>query len=450
MKKTGAGGIIKKKTDEESSRKRKEVMKKSRKENRKKWLLILSMLICSLSLSACAHYTEEELQLMEEYEKTGEENAIAYIEEKYDFTPTVLDVDCVTMGHEFDIDFTPPPTGDVFVKMQDDKSEEEFWVYATGKEPSLEDCYDNYQHEEIDTTIEEQLENLFGVEIQHLELAYGEIWNKSENVDGKISNFKEYGLVHNYFDGENLPEVLNDTYKSTIVACIVSEEYIPDLIDCSIGALTEQAIYEGAPTSDDQLMQIIGENTKCTIINYNNKEACDLAHEKNGNPHESYFFIKDEYCLIGNERTSNHRSEYASYEVKKFEDFYYIQKGGTYCNFEKVEDLLSASSWNGRGFKNAKKVYDEYAIDTDAFCLYVFVPTTSVGEVERLDWKVERHDIRLAVQSDFEKEEEWKTSYDTEIFSVTKADQESYLTARIYIGNYNKNHIFSVFVDQEE
>ena len=175
-----------------------------------------------------------------------------------------------------------------------------------------------------------------------------------------------------------------------------------------------------------------------------------MAHEKNGNPHESYFFIKDEYCLIGNERTSNHRSEYASYEVKKFEDFYYIQKGGTYCNFEKVEDFLSASSWNGRGFKNAKKVYDEYAIDTDAFCLYVFVPTTSVGEVERLDWKVERHDIRLAVQSDFEKEEEWKTSYDTEIFSVTKADQEGYLTARIYIGNYNKNHIFSVFVDQEE
>ena len=160
MKKIGAGGIIKKKTDEESSRKRKEVMKKSRKENRKKWLLILSMLTCSLSLSACAHYTEEELQLMEEYEKTGEENAIAYIEEKYDFTPTVLDVDCVTMGHEFDIDFTPPPTGDVFVKMQDDKSEEEFWVYVTGKEPSLEDCYDNYQHEEIDTAIEEQLESL--------------------------------------------------------------------------------------------------------------------------------------------------------------------------------------------------------------------------------------------------------------------------------------------------
>lgn len=40
------------------------------------------------------------------------------------------------------------------------KTEEEFWVYATGKESSLEDCYDNYQHDEIDTVIEEQLERL--------------------------------------------------------------------------------------------------------------------------------------------------------------------------------------------------------------------------------------------------------------------------------------------------
>ena len=71
--------------------------------------------------------------------------------------------------------------------------------------------------------------------------------------------------------------------------------------------------------------------------------------------------------------------------------------------------------------------------------------------MERLDWKVERQDISLVVQCDYEKEEdERKTSYKAEIFSITKADQESYLTARIYIGNYNKNHIFSVFVDQEE
>ena len=408
------------------------------------------VLMVMFALSACMHYTEEELQLMEEYKKTGEENAITYIEEKYDFTPTVLEVECVTVNHEFEIDFTPSPTGEVFVKMQDDKDGEEFWVYTIGEESSLENCYDNYQHEEIDTAIEEQLEALFGMEIQHLELSHGQIWNDSENVDGEISNFKQYGLVHNYFDGENLPEVLNDVYKSTIVACIVSEQHIPDLIDCSIGELTEQAIYEGKPTADDKLMQIIGENTKCTIINYNNKEACDLAHEKNKNPHESYFFIKDEYCLIGNYRTSNHRSEYVSYEVKEFEDFYYIQKGGTYCNFEKVEDTLSASSWNGRGFKNAKKVYDEYAIDTDAFCLYVFIPTTSVGEVERFDTKVDRHDIRLVVQCDYEKEEERKTSYKTDFFSITDTAQESYLTATVYIGKYDKNHIFSVFVDQDE
>ena len=40
------------------------------------------------------------------------------------------------------------------------KTDEEFWVYTMGKESSLEDCYDNYQHEEIDTAIEEQLESL--------------------------------------------------------------------------------------------------------------------------------------------------------------------------------------------------------------------------------------------------------------------------------------------------
>ena len=95
--------------------------------------------------------------------------------------------------------------------------------------------------------------------------------------------------------------------------------------------------------------------------------------------------------------------------------------GGTYCNFTKVENEMdSASTWNGRGFLQAKKVYGEYAVDSDADKLYIYIPSSTIEGIERLETMVDRSNISLAVQKYFEKEEEqWEIMYDTEHFSIS-------------------------------
>ena len=287
-----------------------------------------------LSLSGCG-YTIEEKRLMKEYEKTGKENAITYIEGKYGFTPVVDGVECFTMGIEFKIDFTPPPTGDVFVKMKNEEKNLEFWVYTTGEESNQEKCWDNYQHKEIDEAIENQLKTLLGVDIKHLGIAYGMFNSEGISVDGNISMYKKYGLVHDYFDGDNLAEVLNHTEGNKILACIIAEKHIPDLMDCSIGEFIERGIYEGDVAEGEKLIQVIGENTNCMIVNYKDQESCNLAHQQKEISHDIhypdfkgcvddlYFFMKDHYYLIGKHRSKNLHYEYAKYEVKQYDNLYY-------------------------------------------------------------------------------------------------------------------------------
>ena len=437
------------------------------KKNIKKYIALFFLMVAMFALSACG-YTKEEKKLIDKYEKMGEENAIAYIEKKYGFTPDVIEVECVTVGSEWTIDFTPPPTGDVYVKMQDEKVEKKFWVYTTGEKSSLDECWDNYQHKEIEVAIKNQLETFLGTEMEHLEVAYGVNNEVGRSVNDTSKLERQYGLIHKYFDGDNLVEILDSSDWNKILACIVTEKDIPDVIGCSVGELTEDGIYEADVEKSEKLVQLLGINTDCFIVNYKDKESCKLAHMQQDTSHsvektdlnydmeKMAFFIKDHYYLIGRKMGDKLNSEYVKYEVKKFDEFYYVQVGGTYCNFTKVDgEMQPASDWNGRGFIDAKKVFGEYTIDSDARKIYFFIPISTL-EVEDLTTRmIEEAGFRLVEQREYEKEEnQWELSYGTEHFSIiddfSGSDKGQYLTTTLYLQDFYRNYIFSVFVDQDD
>jgi len=107
---------------------------------------IFALLVMSSIVFIGCGYTKEEKELMDKYEEIGESNAIKYVENKYGFTPKVIETKNTYNEPGIVPDFSPMPNGTVLVTMEyDDK---EFEVEITGEEESLEGA-DNYQKDEI-------------------------------------------------------------------------------------------------------------------------------------------------------------------------------------------------------------------------------------------------------------------------------------------------------------
>ena len=132
----------------------------------KKWMFLVGLCIMLLGLSAC-EYTEEEMETTTSYEDNAEKNAIAYVEQKYGFTPRIVDVEYVTIDSEFEIDFSPEKSGFAFIKVRDTGADKNFWVYSKVTEENTENCWDNYQYEEIETAIKKYNDLMFALCYEH-------------------------------------------------------------------------------------------------------------------------------------------------------------------------------------------------------------------------------------------------------------------------------------------
>ena len=245
----------------------------------KKFIIHFILFIQLLLLPACA-YTEEEKRMMEQYEKIGRKNAITYIEEKYGFTPSVEGLKCETVAIALALDPSPAPTGYVYVEMYDKKSNIHFWVYATGEEEGTQECWDNYQHGDIEKTVEYQLEALLGTDTEHIDLTYGKFGDEERTVKDTSDVDREFGLLHDYFDGTNLAEILSSEEYNNISVCMVENNHIPDLLGYPLGEMNEEGIYEGTISNNNEVRNIFGENVKCLFVNYNDAQAYTIAHEE--------------------------------------------------------------------------------------------------------------------------------------------------------------------------
>ena len=360
----------------------------------------LLFILIMVTVTGCG-YTREEKKEMKRYEKQGCENAKNYIKEKYGFDAEIKDLTCEKSNSGAVPDFSPSPTGNVFVKMK--YHGEEFYVVISGETKNTNGI-DNYQLPEITTALKQELYEIMGVHAEGVYVSYG------------ASNDEKNGMIHAVYDGENLAEILQDESPKVAVSCV----------DYPINQISVSEV--SRKTGVDTML----------LVDYESQKAYQSVRQPyynlDGWPIETD--IEDQlYQVNGYRVVSAGEDNYMKCEKKIHDDIILItEKPEERVDLEKTV-LDSQDNWNGNGFIDAKQVADAYAVETDSEKIYVYFP---VGKLHTKDVD----SAQLVKQYRYQ----GKVCYDNILGRVT--DDGKYIHGIVYTGDESEIKI-SVFVDQK-
>lgn len=363
----------------------------------------LLLILIMVAMTGCG-YTLEEKKEMKRYEKQGRENAENYIKEKYGFDAEIKDLTCEKYNSGAVPDFSPSPTGNVFVKMN--YHGEDFSVLISGETKNT-DGIDNYQLPEITTALKQELYEITGVQAESAYVCYGE---NSSTDDEKN------GMIHTFYDGKNLTEILQEE----------SPEVVVSYVDYPVNQIPVSEV--SRKTSVDTML----------FVDYESQEAYQSVRQPyynlGGWPIANG--IEDQlYQVNGYRVVSADEDNYMKCEKKIRDDIILItERPEEQVNLEKTV-LDSQDNWNGNGFIDAKQVADAYAVETDSEKVYVYFP---VGKLNAKD--VDR--TQLVKQYRYQD----KTCYDNILGGVT--DDGKYIHGIVYTRDESDIKI-SVFVDRK-
>ena len=363
------------------------------------WILLALIMV---TVTGCG-YTLEEKREMKRYEKQGRENAKNYIREKYGIDAKITEINCEKYSSSPVPDFCPSPTGNVFVKMKYKGAD--FLVAISGQKKNT-DGLDNYQFQEIATAFAQEMYNITGLHAESAYVCYGEY--------GTVKDEKN-GMIHTFYDGENLAEVLQKESARAVVS------------------YADQDV-EQIPVS--QISQKTGVDT-ILLTDYESREAyqtvrCpyyNLAGWPIENGIENQLYLMNGYRVVGAGEDT-----YVKCEKKIQDDIILITENPKDQIILEKTSLDSQENWNGNGFIDAKQVASAYAFDTNSEKVYVYFP------VEKLDTK-EVKEAQLVKQYQYKGE----TCYENIISKVT--DDGKYIHGIVYTRDETEIKI-SVFIDQ--
>lgn len=363
------------------------------------WILLALIMV---TVTGCG-YTLEEKREMKRYEKQGRENAKNYIREKYGIEAKITEINCEKYSSSPVPDFFPSPTGNVFVKMKYKGAD--FLVAISGQKKNT-DGLDNYQFQEIATAFAQEMYNITGLHAESAYVCYGEY--------GTVKDEKN-GMIHTFYDGENLAEVLQKESARAVVSYANQD-------------------VEQIPVS--QISQKTGVDT-ILLTDYESREAyqtvgCpyyNLAGWPIENGIENQLYLMNGYRVVGAGEDT-----YVKCEKKIQEDIILITENPKDQIILEKTSLDSQENWNGNGFIDAKQVASAYTFDTNSEKVYVYFP------VEKLDTK-EVKEAQLVKQYQYKGE----TCYDNIISKVT--DNGKYIHGIVYTRDETEIKI-SVFIDQ--
>lgn len=363
------------------------------------WILLALIVV---TVTGCG-YTLEEKREMKRYEKQGRENAKNYIREKYGIDAKITEINCEKYSSSPVPDFFPSPTGNVFVKMKYKGAD--FLVAISGQKKNT-DGLDNYQFQEIATAFAQEMYNITGLHAESAYVCYGEY--------GTVKDEKN-GMIHTFYDGENLAEVLQKESARAVVSYANQD-------------------VEQIPVS--QISQKTGVDT-ILLTDYENREAyqtvrcpCyNLAGWPIENGIENQLYLMNGYRVVGAGEDT-----YVKCEKKIQDDIILITENPKDQIILEKTSLDSQENWNGNGFIDAKQVASAYTFDTNSEKVYAYFP------VEKLDTK-EVKEAQLVKQYQYKGE----TCYDNIISKVT--DDGKYIHGIVYTRDETEIKI-SVFIDQ--
>lgn len=363
------------------------------------WILLALIMV---TVTGCG-YTLEEKREMKRYEKQGRENAKNYIREKYGIDAKITEINCEKYSSSPVPDFFPAPTGNVFVKMKYKGAD--FLVAISGQKKNM-DGLDNYQFQEIATAFAQEMYNITGLHAESAYVCYGEY--------GTVKDEKN-GMIHTFYDGENLAEVLQKESARAVVSYANQDvEQIP------VSQISQKTGVDTILLTDYESREAY-QTVRCPYYN--------LAGWPIENGIENQLYLMNGYRVVGAGEDT-----YVKCEKKIQDDIILITENPKDQIILDKTSLDSQENWNGNGFIDAKQVASAYAFDTNSEKVYVYFP------VEKLDTK-EVKEAQLVKQYQYKGE----TCYDNIISKVT--DDGKYIHGIVYTRDETEIKI-SVFIDQ--
>lgn len=363
------------------------------------WILLALIMV---TVTGCG-YTLEEKREMKRYEKQGRENAKNYIREKYGIDAKITEINCEKYSSSPVPDFFPSPTGNVFVKMKYEGAD--FLVAISGQKKNT-DGLDNYQFQEIATAFAQEMYNITGLHAESAYVCYGEY--------GTVKDEKN-GMIHTFYDGENLAEVLQKESARAVVSYANQDvEQIP------VSQISQKTGVDTILLTDYESREAY-QTVRCPYYN--------LAGWPIENGIENQLYLMNGYRVVGAGEDT-----YVKCEKKIQDDIILITENPKDQIILEKTSLDSQENWNGNGFIDAKQVASAYAFDTNSEKVYVYFP------VEKLDTK-EVKEAQLVKQYQYKGE----TCYDNIISKVT--DDGKYIHGIVYTRDETEIKI-SVFIDQ--
>lgn len=363
------------------------------------WILLALIMV---TVTGCG-YTLEEKREMKRYEKQGRENAKNYIREKYGIDAKITEINCEKYSSSPVPDFFPSPTGNVFVKMKYKGAD--FLVAISGQKKNM-DGLDNYQFQEIATAFAQEMYNITGLHAESAYVCYGEY--------GTVKDEKN-GMIHTFYDGENLAEVLQKESARAVVSYANQDvEQIP------VSQISQKTGVDTILLTDYESREAY-QTVRCPYYN--------LAGWPIENGIENQLYLMNGYRVVGAGEDT-----YVKCEKKIQDDIILITENPKDQIILEKTSLDSQENWNGNGFIDAKQVASAYAFDTNSEKVYVYFP------VEKLDTK-EVKEAQLVKQYQYKGE----TCYDNIISKVT--DDGKYIHGIVYTRDETEIKI-SVFIDK--
>lgn len=363
------------------------------------WILLALIMV---TVTGCG-YTLEEKREMKRYEKQGRENAKNYIREKYGIDAKITEINCEKYSSSPVPDFFPSPTGNVFVKMKYKGAE--FLVAISGQKKNT-DGLDNYQFQEIATAFAQEMYNITGLHAESAYVCYGEY--------GTVKDEKN-GMIHTFYDGENLAEVLQKESARAVVSYVNQDvEQIP------VSQISQKTGVDTILLTDYESREAY-QTVRCPYYN--------LAGWPIENGIENQLYLMNGYRVVGAGEDT-----YVKCEKKIQDDIILITENPKDQIILEKTSLDSQENWNGNGFIDAKQVASAYTFDTNSEKVYAYFP------VEKLDTK-EVKEAQLVKQYQYKGE----TCYDNIISKVT--DDGKYIHGIVYTRDETEIKI-SVFIDQ--
>lgn len=363
------------------------------------WILLALIVV---TVTGCG-YTLEEKREMKRYEKQGRENAKNYIREKYGIDAKITEINCEKYSSSPVPDFFPSPTGNVFVKMKYKGAD--FLVAISGQKKNT-DGLDNYQFQEIATAFAQEMYNITGLHAESAYVCYGEY--------GTVKDEKN-GMIHTFYDGENLAEVLQKESARAVVSYANQDvEQIP------VSQISQKTGVDTILLTDYESREAY-QTVRCPYYN--------LAGWPIENGIENQLYLINGYRVVGAGEDT-----YVKCEKKIQDDIILITENPKDQIILEKTSLDSQENWNGNGFIDAKQVASAYAFDTNSEKVYVYFP------VEKLDTK-EVKEAQLVRQYQYKGE----TCYDNIISKVT--DDGKYIHGIVYTRDETEIKI-SVFIDK--